>query len=320
MIFENCFRIFLLGTHLTKGNENIQLLPEEIRHKIWLEYAEMTLSVDMLAEKEMIGTLDVVLKKRLSEKKDPKFQQTLVTTCFQKACQSAKLATMEYLYLNFFEDIYPEEIFTRGFWFTLLGNKDVDRFGVIKWMDKHGIGAGNDLYLYAITLKPRLDVVVWLSETYPELKPDGTTTASIVGKKTFGEEEEQIAKFLFLTFPEIRANVHMEHLFVLVSRCDNRRGFEFITNFFVIERQKIVDWKFVVRIMCCHGSFTCLIWFSENLSLLGLNAGAVFDDVCLNNALAYGHLKIINWLYFNIPELVPFITKHKKMNGYLLSP
>lgn len=62
MAEENIFPIFLHGSHPVKGTELIQILPQEIRYKIWLEYAS-SLSYEYIVEKELIEVLELKISR-----------------------------------------------------------------------------------------------------------------------------------------------------------------------------------------------------------------------------------------------------------------
>jgi len=55
------FKTFLLATHTTKGQETIRNLPQEIRHKIWLDYA-IHLSYEEVIMKEMVEILKLKIE------------------------------------------------------------------------------------------------------------------------------------------------------------------------------------------------------------------------------------------------------------------
>lgn len=55
------FKTFLLATHTTKGQETIRNLPQEIRHKIWLDYA-VHLSYEEVIMKEMMEILKLKME------------------------------------------------------------------------------------------------------------------------------------------------------------------------------------------------------------------------------------------------------------------
>jgi len=323
---ENRFFDFLLGSHSLKGNHHIRSLPQEIRHKIWLEYAVPTLSYSEIIEKDMIEVLEVKLEQ---DKSGPLnlppianfviFEQPLVQKLFALSCTKMKLRAMNFFFRKYGKKVFPEENNLYKFWSALFGvisqlqqdfsisGPENNHLAVLQWLKEHDFKFDVCIYTFAIAAND-LVTIKWMAENLKLKIHDDELLPSIFRKAPFDAE---IAKFFLDTFPDLCQ--YVEKMTAHAINVDNIKGLLFITSY-EGTKDKVFDWQNMMMIACYYGSFDCMDWINKTRQEF-TNPMSVCDHRVLTNALASNNHMVLTWLYINRAEFRHEIDEYSQTLG-----
>lgn len=311
---ENYFFTFLLGTHKVKGNQNIQHLPQEIRHKIWLEYAASTLPYSEIIEKELLEVLELKLEREKSDLPPTLdfvlFKQPLVQSLFELACRKMKLEAMTYLFKKYGKRVFPSDDMVYKFWTNFFNIcPPEDYLPVLQWLREKEFKFNSYVYNYAIFAND-LDVVKWLVENVSDIKPCYNNLL-LLFRKHYGSFMPEMAKYLFDKFPDF-CN-YAERLVGHIVNVDNIDGLIFITSYEGTKHLHF-DWQNMMMTACFYSSFYIMDWINKTRPEFN-RPNSICDGRVLGNAISTYNYKVIAWLYDNRPEFRLSIDEYRSRSS-----
>lgn len=273
---QNVFPVFLQGTHETKGNEYIRSLPQEIRHKIWLEYA-LTLSYKEIINKSLFSILELKL-----DAESEKDMHVLFEKVFVPAFKASNLDAMKMAYAkcnikfdcgagflipchisnscNSETKCYTRRLGKSDF-ICFLQSKKKNTIQVMEWLRSIKYPFCFMIYHYIIH-SGRIDVIVWLHRN------------QIVSTIHIGETLKVFFKNAELEFILDDLNYIFDHFRSLEE--DKRSYYEnTVYSDKNIEKLKFlatnkhtrnvqVDWNKLLIDASLNNSFSCFEWIAEN--------------------------------------------------------
>lgn len=316
---ENCFFNFLLGTHPVKGNQLIRSLPQEIRHKIWLDYAVSTLSYSEVIEKEMIEVLEAKLDLSKSGpiQLPPRanfviFEQSLVQELFVLSCQKMKLPVMNFFFRKYGKKVYPFSQNVDEFWrsffkeITFPSDANESYFAVLGWLKDYDFKFDVCIYTFAI-LANNLSTLRWMVDNFPLIIPDEVILPSLFRTFPF---DPKTAKFLLDTFPGLCHFV--DQMTAHAINVDNIDALIFISSSYEGTKEYNFNWQNMMMTACYYSSFRCMDWIN-NTSKEFSDPISICDHRILQNAIFSKNNLVLTWLYINRREFRLEIDEYSRL-------
>ena len=326
---ENKFKYFLYGTHpKEKENNSISILPQELRHKIWLHYAKKELSYSYLIEKNIIEVFDVKFTEAMgsSYTKLTSVGKLLVSLLavdlFKEACKRKNFDIMNYFYDKHREKIFDKDPnlvsnpfkverspYGYDFW-KLLFLTDVDHaFLVLKWFHEKGFEFDSKVRgMYGFAARAnRLDIVKWIHESLRNLS---SPTEFEVFEPLLEQEKSkfnvEMANYFFDTFPnEFVNDVTLQRLLLFIGNNgpyakDNVAALKLIHT--VLQRPDLrinlvvpISWAEVMSFACLFRAYECMEWINAEFEFQ-------MTYVVVQYAAGKNDMKLLEWLIQNRKE------------------